>query len=311
MEPANVDEVVEIKIKVPWGHISGKWWGPQYNKPIIGLHGWLDNAGTFDRIAPLLPSHISLLAIDLPGHGLSSYLPDGMYYHTIDYMYVLILLMKEYNWEKISLLGHSMGGLVAFTFASLYPHKVDLLISFDALKPYIKQPQKVIPDTIKYWDNFVIADERNRSKHEPPSFTYEECIEKLFVGSSYSIYPKLCHILLKRNLQQSSKYPGKYFFTRDARLKYITKIVFPQENNLELAQKIKIPHLFIKAAFSSNYEDKKYSDEALKILKKNPQFHYYRVDGTHHVHINEPEKIAKIVSEFLNKYKPPSALSKL
>jgi hypothetical protein len=30
----------EIKIPVPWGHISGKWWGPTDRKPVLTLHGW-------------------------------------------------------------------------------------------------------------------------------------------------------------------------------------------------------------------------------------------------------------------------------
>lgn len=30
----------EIKIPVPWGHIAGKWWGPEDKRPILALHGW-------------------------------------------------------------------------------------------------------------------------------------------------------------------------------------------------------------------------------------------------------------------------------
>ena len=41
---------------------------------VLGLHGWMDNCGTWDLIAPMLPlSEIDFLAIDLPGHGLSSH----------------------------------------------------------------------------------------------------------------------------------------------------------------------------------------------------------------------------------------------
>ena len=37
-----------------YGHIAGKAWGDPGGKPILGLHGWLDNAGTFDHLAPLI-----------------------------------------------------------------------------------------------------------------------------------------------------------------------------------------------------------------------------------------------------------------
>jgi len=45
----------EIRIPVAYGHIAGKAWGNPDGKPILGLHGWLDNAATHDNIAPLLP----------------------------------------------------------------------------------------------------------------------------------------------------------------------------------------------------------------------------------------------------------------
>lgn len=30
----------EVRIPVPWGHIAGKWWGPQDKRPIFVIHGW-------------------------------------------------------------------------------------------------------------------------------------------------------------------------------------------------------------------------------------------------------------------------------
>lgn len=58
----------EMKIDVPWGHVSGKWYGNQDDQPILALHGWLDNAGSFDRLIPLLPQKFPVLCIDLPGN---------------------------------------------------------------------------------------------------------------------------------------------------------------------------------------------------------------------------------------------------
>lgn len=62
---------------MPWGIVAGKWYGPENVRPILMLHGWQDNAGTFNTLIPLLPQNHSYLALDLPGHGLSSRLPAG------------------------------------------------------------------------------------------------------------------------------------------------------------------------------------------------------------------------------------------
>lgn len=123
----------EISIPVPWGHISGKWYGPKHVRPIVGMHGWQDNAGTFDTLAPLLPSHLSFLSIDAPGHGLSSWLPAGTSYHSIDLVLIIRRLMDDYNWDKISILGHSMSSINGFVFSALFPDKVDLFIGLDLL----------------------------------------------------------------------------------------------------------------------------------------------------------------------------------
>lgn len=47
--------VSEISVPVPWGQIRGKAWGPDHGRPVLCLHGWADNCGTFNTLIPLLP----------------------------------------------------------------------------------------------------------------------------------------------------------------------------------------------------------------------------------------------------------------
>lgn len=65
-------------------YLIGKWWGSRSVQPIIAVHGWQDNAGSFDKLAPLLCEEgFSIYAIDLPGHGHSSHLPPGCTYYLL------------------------------------------------------------------------------------------------------------------------------------------------------------------------------------------------------------------------------------
>jgi hypothetical protein len=33
-------DVEEVRIKVSWGFLAGKWWGPKNIQPILTIHGW-------------------------------------------------------------------------------------------------------------------------------------------------------------------------------------------------------------------------------------------------------------------------------
>lgn len=85
-----------------WDLPAGKWWGPKEVQPIVALHGRQDNAGTFDTLMPLMPD-ISVLCLDMPGHGLSSHYPKNQYYYVYyDGVIFLRKVIKYFKWEKVS-----------------------------------------------------------------------------------------------------------------------------------------------------------------------------------------------------------------
>ena len=76
----------ELTLALPQGTLAARCWGDPAAPPLLALHGWLDNAGTFDHLAPLLAAHWRVVALDLRGHGRSSHLPAGAWYHYVDYL---------------------------------------------------------------------------------------------------------------------------------------------------------------------------------------------------------------------------------
>ena len=59
----------ETRIELTEGLVvAAKVWGPVDGVPVLGLHGWLDNCATFDRMGPhLAAAGIRLISIDFPG----------------------------------------------------------------------------------------------------------------------------------------------------------------------------------------------------------------------------------------------------
>lgn len=58
---------------------------------------------------------------------------------------------------------------------------------------------------------------------------------------------------------------------------------------------------FVKASDSPNYESEELVNKALDIYRSNPKFEMVTVDGSHHVHLNNPERVAPRISQFFGK----------
>lgn len=71
-----------------------------------------------------------------------------------------------------------------------------------------------------------------------------------------------------------------------------------------MANRITCPYLFIKARNSSYFEDKKYYDEVMDVLKTKPNFEYFESDGSHHLHMNNPQTIIEPIVDFINRFGP-------
>lgn len=132
-----------------------EWPGPEpYGAPLLMLHGWLDQAWTFAWLAQRLPGR--LLAWDARGYGRSDRAAAADFYHFFDYLWDLHQLLNRLDCEKIWLLGHSMGGMVASFYAAVYPERVAGLVSLEGwIVPEFPLPQ--LPGRVREW-----LDQRSR-----------------------------------------------------------------------------------------------------------------------------------------------------
>lgn len=132
--------------------------GPKDRPAIIMLHGFGSSLHTWEPWARALEVDYRVIRFDLPGSGLSDPDPTGDY-TDLRTMQLLAALMDRLGVARASLIGNSIGGRIAWTFAALNPERVTklVLISPDGFEsPGIAYGQKPeVPAMVKLMRYFL------------------------------------------------------------------------------------------------------------------------------------------------------------
>lgn len=294
----------ELKLAVPWGHIAVKVWGSEKNPLVLCLHGWLDNANSFDRLVPLLSSDFCYVAMDFGGHGLSSHYNPGLPYYHQNFVSEVRRVATAFKWTQFSLLGHSFGGTVGGMFACIFPEMVDKLILLEST-PFLLDSNEM--------ENLLTYRRRNiehtlqveASQKSPRVFSQEEMLQG-FLSNNSHLSKECGELLLQRG---ATKVGTGLVLNRDRRISL-------PENSFDFVSKELFVHsmgslqanvLMIKAmqGYSGvrrvNDDDKGPLDFMVDTLRSvlKEQFQYVEVPGNHYVHMNEPNLVAGVINSFL------------
>ena len=288
----------EISFQAPWGVIAAKAWGPEDGKPFLGLHGWLDNANTFDKIARLLPENIRFVAMDFPGHGLSSHRWPGMPYLHFEYVADVKKVVSQLGWEKFSIISHSLGAFVASLYAGTFPNEVDNLVLIEyggypawrAEKPdlvlarYAARMAKMNSRTPRIYESIEAAAAR---REEPP-----------LNGNSLRKDDAL--LITKRG---STVTKGGVIFSHDPIVRELVYPFFPPVYCIFLLlSKIKGAVLILEGSDSVFIEEKGQETrlERLSVICQHAKFKMWKtLKGGHHLHLDNPEQTAQQIKQFL------------
>lgn len=113
-----------MKIKYKGAEIFFSTYGK--GNPLVLLHGFLEDSEIWKEVVDEVKNERQVICIDLPGHGKSEGFSDV---HTMAEMAnVVMKVLESIGCEKISIVGHSMGGYVSLEFYNKFPMMVKSLV---------------------------------------------------------------------------------------------------------------------------------------------------------------------------------------
>lgn len=274
----------ELELRTPYLRLAARAWGPPNGEPLLALHGWLDNAASFDALAPLLPG-VRLVALDLPGHGHSEHRPLGVHYHFVDFIPDVIAAADALNWERFSLLGHSLGGGIVSFVAATLPERVIRLATIEGLGPPTSNPVDGPIHLRK------AIEQMNGLPHKrlPIYPSVEAAIQARCEASSLSW--RAAAILIDRGVQAVS---GGYSWRTDPRLRFVSPLYLSEPQILAYMERIQVPALLICGADGYLVKRAYMQDRYARIADLTVKI----VPGGHHPHLEDPETCAQWLVPF-------------
>ena len=108
-------------------HLHLRDTGPRDAPVLVLMHGLGASLHTWEPWARALQSEYRVVRFDFPGHGLSGADPEGDYTDPRT-LRLLSALLDSLGVAKATLIGNSMGGRIAWSFAAAHPERVEKLV---------------------------------------------------------------------------------------------------------------------------------------------------------------------------------------
>ncbi len=253
---------------------------------LVFIHGLASYLPAWQYNLDTLSSKYRCIAIDLPGYGKSS---KGKFSYSMSFFaQTLNALMQKLSIEKATLVGHSMGGQIAMTFALKYPEKVEKLV---LIAPAGLETFK--PEQAQLLENFTTPEQIKNTPDQKIRSNLEVNFSKMPTSAEFMITDR---VKMKtdsdfNNFSQAVSKSVKGMlsepvFDRLTQIKVPTLIVFGEEDKL-------IPNKFFNAQLTTQQVGEigkeKISNAQLQIIK----------NAGHMVQFEKPKEVNQYIFDFM------------
>ncbi|MCH2157826.1 MAG: alpha/beta hydrolase [Oleiphilaceae bacterium] len=264
--------------------------GQTQGRPVIMLHGWLDNAATFEPMLERLQLEgRPVYALELPGHGKSQHRDKSAQYHLVDNTIdVLAFVDSISEGSDFDIVGHSMGGIIATLVAASVPERVKHLVLLDSLGPLTDEIENVLPQLKRAVKR--ASSLRNSKLNVYPT---KEVAARARTAGVGKISMPASRLLVERG---TIEVEGGWTWSSDPRLLEPSLLRFSEAQVEAIMGGIECPVLLLVGTdgYFKQYEAIKKRLAYIKTLTQ------HQVDGGHHFHMEGDVALtAQLVGDFV------------
>ncbi|KAJ3219973.1 hypothetical protein HDU67_007706 [Dinochytrium kinnereticum] len=296
---------IQLRAKV-WGRAASDESGGSAR--ILAVHGWLDNANSWDLIAPRLANdhNAHVVCIDLPGHGHSDHRHTQGGYYLWDMVDDLLGVVDHLKWPTFTLLGHSTGGHIAAAFAGVYPNRVRAIAMIESIGTSI---QFTAEEPVEMAGFIQRRRELNRGPRRTRVYTSFEDAAAARTNGFTKVSLEAARLLCQRGLEPVDDAGGvgivadgrqqRYRWRTDPRLTLWAFLHCPEVTIQSLFKAITAPVLIVAASQSEIF-----SLDAKRWAARLASFSTLRkatLPGNHHLHLEREsvEAVVGLLTDFL------------
>lgn len=270
---------------------------------MLAVHGFQDNAASFDRLAPAWLARgecacSELFALDLAGHGRSGWRAPGAGYFIMDYVADVLAAADALSWSRFVILGHSLGAGIATLLGGARPERLLGALLIDGLGPVSMAPGKG-PSLAA-----TALAERSRAPSRAREMRDLEEASAVRASSRIRIDRDAARMLCARGTQATAE--GKVTWRADPRLSRPSLSRLTEDTVLAFLRAMAVPTLLFEAdqGVLHSLPAGRYAAR----LEAHPALTREALPGHHHLHMaSAAAPIADRSDAFLRTHLPPGS----
>jgi pimeloyl-ACP methyl ester carboxylesterase len=269
-------------------------WGPEPSdsvSPLFLLHGWLDTGETFQFMVDAFRRNWPVVALDWRGFGRSEWPQQGYWFP--DYLGDLDAMLDQLSpAAPARIVGHSMGGNIACSYAGIRPDRVRCVVNLEGFGLARTSPAQA-PARMRKW-----LDQLKMQAELKEYASFEE-----LAGIIRYRYPRFSAAQAEFVAASWGKLHagGRVRLAGDPRHHWVNPILYKREDTEACWRELRAPLLMLVGELS-DFLAKLGVDgttEAFRTLFPHMQIDVVAGAG-HMLHIEKPDLVAPLVESFLD-----------